>query len=75
MTEEQKDEVSATIAAAREHQKKSDRMLVEILCVVVSILERKPPHFPTPEQLRKLAADKKGVPGALRRVITLLEKD
>jgi len=75
MTDDEKDELSVAIAAMHEHHKKSNNMIAEILREVVRVLEKKPPSYPTVEQLRKIAEDRKALPDALRKLITLLEKE
>jgi hypothetical protein len=75
MTEEQKAKLATVIQEMRTNQKEKDKTIAKMLRLVVQVMEPKGQSFWDYKRHAKHAKDKAALPGALRDLITMLERD
>ena len=75
MTEEQKIKLAALIQEERTNQKEKDKTIAKMLRLVLQVMEPKGQSFWDYKRHAKHAKDKAALPGALRSLIAMLEKD
>jgi hypothetical protein len=75
MTEEQKVKLTTVIQEMRTNQKEKDKTIAKMLRLVLQVMEPKGQSFWDYKRHAKHAKDKAALPGALRDLITMLERD
>ena len=75
MMPEQKAKLVALIQELRANQREKDKTIAKMLRLVLQVMEPKGQSFWDYKRHAKHAKDKAALPGALRDLITMLERD